>query len=134
MHRHSPGKAMASRGPRDRCFSSRSPVTGCWLVHLCGRAAGASVELAQYIIQMMRDTLENWQSEFLQLSWRGWPSILLHVRLPQAKEGDDRIDAKIDEILFAVKPKKGDRLITEIDEKYEGRPTDHCFVRMLEKR
>lgn len=28
------------------------------------------VEIGDYTVQMMRDTFENWQSEFLQLLWQ----------------------------------------------------------------
>jgi hypothetical protein len=31
---------------------------------------GKSIEVAGYTVQMLRDTLENWQSEFLQLLWQ----------------------------------------------------------------
>jgi hypothetical protein len=83
----------------------------------------------------MRDTLENWQSEFLQLLWQvAGLAILLHVGSPQSKEGDDRMEAKIDAILLAVEPKKGQRVLDDIDEAYEGRHTDARFVEMLEKK
>jgi hypothetical protein len=83
---------------------------------------------------MMRDTLENWQSEFLQLVWQvAGLAILLHLGSPQSKEGDDRMEAKIDAILLAVDPKKGDAVLEEIDKEYEGRHTDRRFVRLLEK-
>ncbi|WP_245309590.1 DUF6766 family protein [Bradyrhizobium retamae] len=92
-------------------------------------------EIGDYTVQMMRDTLENWQSEFLQLLWQvAGLAILLHVGSPQSKEGDDRIEAKIDAILLAVEPKKGDSLLKDIDDEYEGRHTDARFVRMLERR
>jgi hypothetical protein len=95
---------------------------------------GKAIEVAGYTIQMLRDTLENWQSEFLQLLWQvAGLAILLHVGSPQSKEGDDRMEAKIDAILLAVDPKKGDRLLDEIDREYEGRHTDARFVRLLEK-
>jgi hypothetical protein len=99
------------------------------------RALQQPAELGGYTIQMMRDTLENWQSEFLQLLWQvAGLAILLHVGSPQSKEGDDRMEAKIDAILLAVEPKKGDELIKGIDDEYEGRHTDHRFVRMLEQQ
>ena len=61
------------------------------------------IEIGAYTIQMMRDTLENWQSEFLQLIWQvAGLAFLLHVGSPQSKEGDDRMEAKIDAILLAV--------------------------------
>jgi len=92
-------------------------------------AHGAAPDLGEFAIQMTRDTLENWQSEFLQLVWQvGGLAILLHVGSPQSKEGDDRVEAKIDAILRAVEP-KADRLIDEIDADYLGRHTDHRYVR-----
>ncbi|MDE5452136.1 hypothetical protein GWE18_04495 [Bradyrhizobium sp. CSA112] len=93
------------------------------------------IEIGAYTIQMMRDTLENWQSEFLQLMWQvAGLAILLHVGSPQSKEGDDRMEAKIDAILLAVEPKKGDELLKHIDDAYEGRHTDARFVQELERR
>jgi hypothetical protein len=92
------------------------------------------IEIGAYTIQMMRDTLENWQSEFLQLIWQvAGLAFLLHVGSPQSKEGDDRMEAKIDAILLAVEPKKGDELLKRIDDEYEGRHTDARFVRELER-
>jgi hypothetical protein len=95
---------------------------------------GLAIEVAGYTVQMMRDTMENWQSEFLQLIWQvAGLAILLHVGSPQSKEGDDRMEAKIDAILLAVEPDKGERLLDEIDNEYEGRHTDARFVRLLEQ-
>src|SRR5688572_20490315 len=88
-----------------------------------------------YTIEMMRDTLENWQSEFLQLVWQvAGLALLLHVGSPQSKEGDDRMEAKIDAILLAVEPKKGEELLHDIDRAYEGRHTDTRFVEELEHK
>jgi len=92
------------------------------------------IEIGDYTVQMMRDMFENWQSEFLQLLWQvGGLAILLHVGSPQSKEGDDRMEAKIDAILLAVEPKNGDGLLKDIDDEYEGRHTDSGFVRKLER-
>jgi len=96
------------------------------------RAQGAAVEASSYTVQMLRDTLENWQSEFLQLIWQvGGLAFLYHVGSPQSKEGDDRMEAKIDAILMAVEPKKGATMLGEIDAEYEGRHTDAHYVRTL---
>lgn len=82
-----------------------------------------------YAIEMLRDTFENWQSEFLQLIWQvAGLALLLHVGSPQSKEGDDRMEAKIDAILRKVDP-TADPLIEQIDEHYAGRHTDHGYVR-----
>jgi hypothetical protein len=74
---------------------------------------------------MSRDTLENWQSEFLQLLWQvGGLAFLLFVGSPQSKEGTDRMEAKIDALLTLVDPKKGEEAIQDLDQKYDGRHTD----------
>jgi hypothetical protein len=67
---------------------------------------------------MSRDTLENWQSEFLQLNWQdAGLSILLYVGSPQSKEGDERKEAKLDAILQAV-DKEGKKTVTAVDRKF----------------
>jgi hypothetical protein len=86
---------------------------------------GQTPEFGPYFIEMSRGTLENWQSEFLQLLWQvGGLAMLLYVGSPQSKEGDDRVEAKIDEILRRVDPQKADKVIQELDEQYAGRHTD----------
>lgn len=86
-----------------------------------------TASFSEYFIEMMRDTLENWQSEFLQLIWQVMGlALLLHVGSPQSKEGDDRLEAKIDAILLKVDPGAMET-IREIDEDYEGRHTDPLY-------
>lgn len=93
------------------------------------------IEIGSYTVMMMRDTLENWQSEFLQLIWQvAGLALLLHVGSPQSKEGDDRMEAKIDAILMAVEPRSGDRLVQEIDREYAGRHTDARHVREVAEK
>ena len=85
---------------------------------------GLTPELRGYQIEMLRDTFENWQSEFLQLIWQvAGLAMLLHVGSPQSKEGDDRIEAKIDAILLKVDPNALETIRT-IDDDYMGRHTD----------
>jgi hypothetical protein len=92
------------------------------------------VQVSDYVIEMSRDTLENWQSEFLQLIWQvGGLALLLYVGSPQSKESQDRVEAKIDAILQAVNPNQGDALLEEIDREYAGRHTDARFVRLLKE-
>lgn len=80
------------------------------------------IEVSGYFVETMRDTLENWQSEFLQLLWQvGGLSILLFVGSPQSKEGSERVEAKIDALLRRVDEKDADRLIAELDRKYSRR-------------
>jgi hypothetical protein len=89
------------------------------------RALGQPPEVSGYVIEMSRDTLENWQSEFLQLLWQvGGLAFLLFVGSPQSKEGTDRMEAKIDALLKLVDPKKGEKAIQELDLRYDGRHTD----------
>lgn len=95
------------------------------------RQHGAAPEIGAYVVEMSRDTLENWQSEFLQLIWQiGGLALLLYVGSPQSKEGDDRMEAKLDAILAAVEPDRADALIDEIDREYAGRHTDQRWTRM----
>jgi len=77
------------------------------------------IELRGYVIEMGRDTFENWQSEFLQLIWQvAGLSFLLCVGSPQSKEGDDRREAKIDAILKLLSPQDANRILAELTEKY----------------
>jgi len=97
-----------------------------WLAYVNEQQAHAQpVLMSDYLVEMMRDTLENWQSEFLQLLWQvGGLAILLYVGSPQSKEGDDRMEAKIDEILRRVDPQNAEQIIKTLDEDYSGRHTD----------
>lgn len=82
----------------------------------------APVQVSAYLVEMGRDTLENWQSEFLQLLWQvGGLAFFLYVGSPQSKEGDDRHEAKLDAILRRVAPDEADRLIREIDRAFQRR-------------
>lgn len=97
-----------------------------WLAYLDEQQAlGQPVEISGYVIEMARDTLENWQSEFLQLIWQVVGlAYLLYVGSPQSKEGNDRTEAKIDAILRRIDPEEGGRIIAELDHAYGGRETD----------
>jgi hypothetical protein len=84
------------------------------------QALRAPVELGDYAVQMTRDTLENWQSEFLQLMWQvGGLAFLLYVGSPQSKESDERTEAKLDAILQAVDRKEGKKKIAALDRKFQ---------------
>jgi hypothetical protein len=78
------------------------------------------VEIGSFVIQMARDTLENWQSEFLQLLWQvGGLALLLYVGSPQSKESENRQEAKLDAILKAVDPKGADKTIARLDKRHD---------------
>ena len=86
---------------------------------------GETATFSPYFVEMMRDTLENWQSEFLQLLWQvGGLAFLLFLGSPQSKEGSDRLEAKLDAVLRQVDPAHSEELIREIDLRYSGRQTD----------
>jgi hypothetical protein len=77
-------------------------------------------EVAGYVMEMSRGTFENWQSEFLQLLWQvGGLAFLLYVGSPQSAEGDQRLEAKIDAVLRSLDPETAERVIAEIDRRFD---------------
>ena len=81
---------------------------------------GARSDPAGFVIEMSRDTFENWQSEFLQLLWQvGGLAVFFYLGSPQSKEGDDRHEAKLDAILRRVAPEDAELLIREIDSRFQ---------------
>ena len=86
------------------------------------QAHAQPVDIAQYLAVMGRGTLENWQSEFLQLVWQVVGlTYLLYVGSPQSKEEDDRLEEKLDAILKHLDPKGAASFIAQLDRKYPGR-------------
>ena len=80
---------------------------------------GQSPEVTQYLVEMGRDTFENWQSEYLQLLWQVVGlAYFLYVGSPSSKENDDRMEAKIDALLRMQRGKEAERIIGEIDDRY----------------
>jgi hypothetical protein len=79
---------------------------------------GQSPEVQEFVIQTTRDTLENWQSEFLQLVWQvSGLALLYHIGSPQSKDGNDRLEEKVDLILRAV-DKEANKEIARLDRAY----------------
>ena len=77
------------------------------------------IEFNDYLNETLRDTMENWQSEFLQLMWQVVGlSILWFVGSSQSKESDDRLEEKIDLLIQKLEPENGKQLIQELDRKY----------------
>lgn len=69
---------------------------------------------------MGRDTLENWQSEFLQLLWQvAGLSFPLSVGSPQSREEDERLEGKLDAVLRAVNPDEAEGIIADLDSRYD---------------
>ena len=81
---------------------------------------GQLPEFASYLNEMMRDTFENWQSEFLQLLWQvAGLAYLLYVGSPSSKENDDRLEAKLDALIrLKAGVDRGQEIIDELDERY----------------
>jgi hypothetical protein len=79
---------------------------------------GQAVETAGYLNEMLRDTFENWQSEFLQLLWQVVGlAYFLYVGSPASKENDDRLEAKVDALLH-FQGERGRAMIHQLDEHY----------------
>ncbi|HKI09591.1 MAG TPA: DUF6766 family protein [Nitrososphaeraceae archaeon] len=77
------------------------------------------IEFTGYFNQTLRDTMENWQSEFLQLMWQvGGLSFLLYVGSPQSKESEQRLEKKLDAILQKVEPEKAQEIIKQLQKEY----------------
>jgi hypothetical protein len=77
------------------------------------------IQFSDYLNVTLRDTMENWQSEFLQLIWQvAGLSFLLYVGSPQSKEEHDRTEEKIDFIIKKLDPENAKMLLEEWNRKY----------------
>lgn len=77
------------------------------------------ITISGYVVETSRDTLENWQSEFLQLIWQvAGLAFLLYIGSPQSKEGDERKEEKLDAILKKIDPRSAEDIIAKLDKKY----------------
>ena len=85
---------------------------------------GQSPELSSYLNEMLRDTFENWQSEFLQLLWQVVGlAYFLYLGSPSSHENDDRLEAKIDALLH-FQGKKGKEIIVQLDKHFVRHPRE----------
>lgn len=121
-----PGKSVWSR------YSYTWVTLGLFIVALAGQwifgwyeyvqqqqEHSQAVEVSAYVTELMRGTLENWQSEFLQLIWQvAGLSFLFHVGSTQSRESEDRMEAKIDELLRKVDAKHAEATIRELDSRF----------------
>jgi hypothetical protein len=86
------------------------------------QSLGQPVETGTYVIEMLRDTLENWQSEFLQLLWQVVGlTVLLYVGSPQSKETEDRTEEMLKEIIRKVEPKEAEKFLAELEQKFPSK-------------
>ena len=92
-----------------------------WYAYLNEAAEhGQSPQFREYVIELSRDTFENWQSEFLQLLWQVVGlAYFLYLGSPTSHENDDRLEAKVDELLKLQAGKdEGQKLIDKLDDFY----------------
>ena len=81
---------------------------------------GQSPEVSSWLVEMSRDTFENWQSEFLQLIWQVVGlAYFLYVGSPSSKENDDRMEAKIDALLRINGGAEAEKVIQDLDRHFE---------------
>ena len=96
------------------------------------RQHGQVAEFSEFVTQASRDTFENWQSEFLQLLWQVVGlAYFLYLGSPSSKENDDRLEAKIDELIRLQGGDRGEALIQRIDRDFlrhggHARPFGHA--------
>jgi hypothetical protein len=80
---------------------------------------GQAPQVSAYLVEMGRDTFENWQSEFLQLLWQVVGlAYFLYVGSPSSKENDDRLEAKIDALIRLKAGDQAEPIIADIDSRY----------------
>lgn len=94
--------------------------TFAWFAFVNEQTAHAQpVIISDYFVEVMRDTFENWQSEFLQLIWQvAGLAFLLYVGSPQSKEGDKRKEKKLDYILKAAYGKESEGILADLERRY----------------
>src|SRR5215211_2626296 len=61
---------------------------------------GQPFDTAGFLLTFWRSTLENWQSEFLQLlTFVVLTAVFIHRDSAESKDGDERLEAKVDQLL-----------------------------------
>ena len=75
------------------------------------RAHDEPVVVSEYIVQFGQSTLENWQSEFLQLfSFVVLSAVFIHKGSAESKDGTDRIERTVNEIKEMLEAQRAERL------------------------
>lgn len=93
---------------------------GWWAYKDEAREHAQQPSVREYAVEMTRDTLENWQSEFLQLIWQvAGLAFLWCVGSPQSKDGSERLEEKIDFMLSQTAAGQTKR--AELDARYPRR-------------
>jgi hypothetical protein len=94
--------------------------TYAWFAYLDdAKQHNQPIQFTNYFNMTLRDTMENWQSEFLQLAWQiGGLSFLWAVASPQSKSESDRVEEKIDILIKKLEPENAERVLKELEIKY----------------
>lgn len=81
---------------------------------------GQPISMSIFWNEFIRQTTENWQSEFLQLSWQiGGLMILFAVASPQDRIGDQRKEKILEKLLeIGMDKKEYDQFMKSLAEKY----------------
>jgi hypothetical protein len=81
---------------------------------------GQPVEMNLFWNEFIRQTMENWQSEFLQLSWQiGGLMILFAVASPQDRIGEERKEKILEKILeLEMNKVEYNQFMTNLKDKY----------------
>jgi len=67
----------------------------------------------------LRDTFENWQSEFLQLMWQVVGlTFLWYAGSPQSKEEEERNNEMLQWLVRKLDPKDAEKFLSEMGNKY----------------
>ena len=70
---------------------------------------GQALEVGQFLWQFWTSTLENWQSEFLQLlTFVVLTSFLIHRESPESRDSDDQMQQSLDRIEKRLKALEGE--------------------------
>jgi len=96
-----------------------------WYAYLDEAAEhGQSPQVRDYLIEVSRQTFENWQSEFLQLLWQVVGlAYFLYLGSPSSHENDDRLEAKVDALLH-FHGDKGKKVIVDLDQHFMRHPRE----------
>jgi hypothetical protein len=91
-----------------------------WYAFVDGAADYGKVpEINTTLVEMGRDTFENWQSEFLHLLWQVVElAYFLYAGSPASKENDDRAEAKLDALIRLHAGEKAKGFIEDIDRRF----------------
>ena len=100
-------------------FAETLSVRGtiAWFAYLEDQVSiSEALQASEFFNETLRDMMENWQSEFLQLIWQvSGLSFLGYVACPQSKSESERVEQKIDAIERRLASQRAERLLNELE-------------------